>query len=892
MVTRTVTVTAPPSAGTLSGTQGICVAGTTTFVSTVNGGTWSSSDQTVATVSTSGVISGVAAGTATITYTVAGTGGCADAVVTRTVTVTAAPSAGTLSGTQGVCVGLTTTFSSTVNGGTWSSSDQGVATVSTGGVITGVAAGTATITYTVAGTGGCADAVVTRTVTVTAPPSAGTLSGTQGVCVGLTTTFSSTVNGGTWSSSDQTVATVSTSGVITGVAAGTATITYTVAGTGGCADASETRTVTVNALPIAGNITGTLKVAPFTSHTYSIAAVANAQVYKWILPSGWTGTSDINAIDVQSGTNSGEITVQVINTNGCQSNISKIMVVVDAADTDNDGVPDLVEGDEGTNKNDAKVYKDTDKDGVPDYLEKVNGTSATNNKQFIDSDAGGTPDYVETKLFVVYGLAATDPNNSADDKRDTDEDKSSDYQEILNGTNPNDAPANLQYNPNNVIITIGNLLNVNAPTYTAGKPKKYSITPVLPAGIVLNEASGVISGTPTVLSTPAKQYTITATNGGGSTTASFTLTIIDVPPSNLKYTPTTQRATRNVPINNMLPSSSGGAVVTYTISPSLPAGLNINPSTGIISGTLTAVLSGTVQYTIRATNSGGSTTTIVTLVYNTPPSDIALSRSVIYEGNAQGDQIGNLSTTDIDPLDTHTYSLVNGVGSDDNASFTISGNQLRAAETFVFANKNSYTVRVRTTDNGGLFFEKVITVFILELPSLTGTNSAQFNGGPSPTPVISKGFSTQLSIKGSDIVSIQWTPSTGLSATNILNPVARPTVTTTYTVTIRNAAGAVAVMKITVEVKDDYFVEPANILTPNRDGINDFWIIKNLESYPQNEVSIFDRNGKMLYKMTNYNNRWDGRINGKPLSTGTYYYILRFPERPSILHKGFITIIQ
>jgi gliding motility-associated-like protein len=65
-----------------------------------------------------------------------------------------------------------------------------------------------------------------------------------------------------------------------------------------------------------------------------------------------------------------------------------------------------------------------------------------------------------------------------------------------------------------------------------------------------------------------------------------------------------------------------------------------------------------------------------------------------------------------------------------------------------------------------------------------------------------------------------------------------------------------------------------------------------LESYPQNEVSIFDRNGKMLYKMTNYNNRWDGRINGKPLSTGTYYYILRFPERPSILHKGFITIIQ
>ena len=131
--------------------------------------------------------------TATITYTVTGTGGCADATATRTVTVTAAPSAGTLSGTQAVCVGNTTTFSSTTSGGTWTSSDTTVAVVNAStGVITGVAAGTATITYTVTGTGGCADATATRTVTVTAAPSAGTLSGTQAVCVGSTTTFTAT----------------------------------------------------------------------------------------------------------------------------------------------------------------------------------------------------------------------------------------------------------------------------------------------------------------------------------------------------------------------------------------------------------------------------------------------------------------------------------------------------------------------------------------------------------------------------------------------------------------------------------------------------------------------------------------------------------------------------
>jgi gliding motility-associated-like protein len=322
--TRVVTVTAAPSAGTLSGTQAICVGGTSTFSSTVAGGSWNSSDINITTVDAStGVIAGIIAGTATMTYTVAGTGGCANATATRVVTVTAPPSAGTLSGTQAICVGGASTFSSTVTGGTWTSSAISVATInSSTGAISGVSAGTATMTYTVAGTGGCADVVATRTIAVTAPPSAGILSGIQTICVGGTSTLSSTVNGGSWSSSNNSVASINGFGLVTGITTGTATMTYTVAGAGGCADATATRLITINPLPIATIAAGSSTT--FCSGESVILTASSGTGYLW--SNGQTTQS----ITVSS---SGSYFVTVTNSNGCAATSVSTNVTVNPKPT-------------------------------------------------------------------------------------------------------------------------------------------------------------------------------------------------------------------------------------------------------------------------------------------------------------------------------------------------------------------------------------------------------------------------------------------------------------------------------------------------------------------------------------------------------------------------------
>jgi len=119
-------------------------------------------------------------------------------------------------------------------------------------------------------------------------------------------------------------------------------------------------------------------------------------------------------------------------------------------------------------------------------------------------------------------------------------------------------------------------------------------------------------------------------------------------------------------------------------------------------------------YTVSDGN-GGTDTATVTITINgasDAPTNISLDDSSVAENQPAGTLVGSFSTADPDTGDTFTYTLVSGTGGSDNGSFTIAGNRLRTAAVFDYETKSSYSIRVRTTDSGTLYYEEVFIITV------------------------------------------------------------------------------------------------------------------------------------------------------------------------------------
>ena len=108
------------------------------------------------------------------------------------------------------------------------------------------------------------------------------------------------------------------------------------------------------------------------------------------------------------------------------------------------------------------------------------------------------------------------------------------------------------------------------------------------------------------------------------------------------------------------------------------------------------------------------TFTVTVNPVNYPPDDIRLSNQSVLELQPSGTVVGTLTTSDLDPEDIHNYALVAGDGSDGNEFFAIDGNQLVTNTTFNWDERDSYSVRIKSSD-GELSIEEQFSITILKL---------------------------------------------------------------------------------------------------------------------------------------------------------------------------------
>lgn len=185
---------------------------------------------------------------------------------------------------------------------------------------------------------------------------------------------------------------------------------------------------------------------------------------------------------------------------------------------------------------------------------------------------------------------------------------------------------------------------------------------------------------------------------------------------------------------------------------------------------------------------------------------------------------------------------------------------------------------------------KTSTCIIVKTFTVTVNPAVTVSAGPAAT--ILAGSSVTLQGSGSAGTYL-WTPSTGLSATNILTPVATPAQTTTYNLKITNTQGCSNSSNVIITVLP-YCIKPLNAFTPNKDGFNDTWFITNGNCVKKATVEVYNRYGGKVFESPDYKNDWDGTYKGKPLPDATYYYVITYEllSGDVILKKGNVTILR
>jgi gliding motility-associated-like protein len=199
-----------------------------------------------------------------------------------------------------------------------------------------------------------------------------------------------------------------------------------------------------------------------------------------------------------------------------------------------------------------------------------------------------------------------------------------------------------------------------------------------------------------------------------------------------------------------------------------------------------------------------------------------------------------------------------------------------------YASSGNKQVRLRVqSDVGGCkdSVEKSLTVFPLPAANAGADTSVEL------------GYSIELQASGG--VAYSWHSSHGMTNTSAENPLVAPTVATQYVVRVEDEHGCVAYDSVIVYVKDAQRITPSTIITPDGNGENDTWVVRNIENYPSVRVRVVDARGVVVLDRTGYRNDWDARNQqGDILPAGAYYYYFITFDDTGRVYKGAITVLR
>jgi gliding motility-associated-like protein len=464
-------------------------------------------------------------------------------------------------------------------------------------------------------------------------------------------------------------------------------------------------------------------------------------------------------------------------------------------------------------------------------------------------------------------------------------------------------------------ICIGQSASINATPSNGVGPYTYNWS---------NSLSG--PGPQTVSPVTTTTYTVSVTDSLGCTSPTQSITVTVNPALTLATIPDTNICSGNsVTLNANANGGDGNYTYTWmpgtlngasqTLSPSTTTtysvivsdGCTTPPDTTIITVTVNPNPSATITSTTDVSCFGGSNgAATVVAGSGTSPYTYAWTPAGGSAASANSLQAGNYSVTVTDSLGcTQTQTLTitqptqitataisspeHCTNADGSASVVAAGGN--PGYTYLWSNSSTndsignvaagpYTVTI--TDNTGCSVVDTIIV--------GNTGNANANAGPSVT--ITNGQSTTLN--GSGGITFSWSPSTDLSCSNCPNPVATPTVTTIYTLTVTDVNGCTGTDTMTVYVDvacGDVFIP--NAFSPNGDGSNDTLYVRgNCIKYM--DFQVYNRWGEKVFQTGNPANGWDGTWRGQECEAAIFTYVLRVTLKDDTLvdKQGTITLVK